>query len=240
MSLIKQQKDIGFGGIEMTRRKGMMVGKGKKGYHNVMGKDPYVHSQSARGIKQPQRIPQFIRSSTSKANLIFEKPVGQSNLYRAKFPDKGTISVHAENVVEAKKKVLEQLKLDEKTRAFINAGLNNVWLNRSADISDGNFVCEDFLEPKMLKEVKTINELKTEMKKGNWSINTGFIYKDLAFINQINGGDEWATFKYVPELKTAFQFESISAIPIIRDKEFNKMVKDMHRATPEQVRKLDY
>jgi len=34
----------------------MMVGKGKKGYHNVMGKDPYVHSQSARGIKQPQRL----------------------------------------------------------------------------------------------------------------------------------------------------------------------------------------
>ena len=38
------------------RRKGMMVGKGKKGYHNVIGKDPYVHSQSARGIKQPQKV----------------------------------------------------------------------------------------------------------------------------------------------------------------------------------------
>jgi len=39
------------------KRKGMMVGKGKKGYHNVISKDPMVHSQSARGIKQPQRLP---------------------------------------------------------------------------------------------------------------------------------------------------------------------------------------
>jgi len=37
------------------RRKGLMKGKGK-GYKNVIGKDPYVHSQSARGIKQPQKI----------------------------------------------------------------------------------------------------------------------------------------------------------------------------------------
>ena len=37
------------------RRKGMMKGKGR-GYKNVIGKDPYVHSQSARGIKQPQKV----------------------------------------------------------------------------------------------------------------------------------------------------------------------------------------
>jgi len=45
-------------------RKGMMVGKGKKGYHNVIGKDPIVHSMSAKGIKQPQRVPEWhIRTS---------------------------------------------------------------------------------------------------------------------------------------------------------------------------------
>ena len=40
----------------MARRKGMMVGKGKKGYHNVIPTDKRVHSMSSRGIKQPQRI----------------------------------------------------------------------------------------------------------------------------------------------------------------------------------------
>jgi hypothetical protein len=34
-------------------RKGMMLGRGK-GYKNVIGKDPMVHRQSAKGIKQPQ------------------------------------------------------------------------------------------------------------------------------------------------------------------------------------------
>jgi hypothetical protein len=37
-------------------RKGMMVGTGKRGYHNVIGRDPAVHSQSAKGIKQPQQV----------------------------------------------------------------------------------------------------------------------------------------------------------------------------------------
>jgi hypothetical protein len=37
-------------------RKGMMKGSGKKGYYNVIGIDPRVHSQSAKGISQPQRI----------------------------------------------------------------------------------------------------------------------------------------------------------------------------------------
>lgn len=40
-------------------RKGMMLGQGK-GYRNVIGKDPKIHSQSAHGIKQPQRIPDDI------------------------------------------------------------------------------------------------------------------------------------------------------------------------------------
>jgi hypothetical protein len=38
-------------------RKGMMKGSGKRGYHNIIGKDPMVHSQSAKGIKQPQKVP---------------------------------------------------------------------------------------------------------------------------------------------------------------------------------------
>jgi hypothetical protein len=37
-------------------RKGMMVGSGKRGYHNIIGRDPSVHAQSARGMKQPQNI----------------------------------------------------------------------------------------------------------------------------------------------------------------------------------------
>jgi hypothetical protein len=39
----------------MVRRKGMGKGQGK-GYKNLMTTDKRVHSDSARGIKQPQRV----------------------------------------------------------------------------------------------------------------------------------------------------------------------------------------
>jgi hypothetical protein len=42
----------------MVRRKGMGKGTGK-GYKNMMCKDPMVHSQSAKGMKQPQKIEVF-------------------------------------------------------------------------------------------------------------------------------------------------------------------------------------
>jgi len=37
------------------RRKGLGKGRGK-GYKNIMSRDPIVHSQSRKGIKQPQKI----------------------------------------------------------------------------------------------------------------------------------------------------------------------------------------
>ena len=49
-------------------RKGMMVGSGKKGYHNVVGRDPAIHSQSAKGIKQPEQINIFPNFSPAKIN----------------------------------------------------------------------------------------------------------------------------------------------------------------------------
>ena len=43
-------------------RKGLGKGKGR-GYKNIAGKDPKVHSQSAKGMKQPQKIPNVIEKS---------------------------------------------------------------------------------------------------------------------------------------------------------------------------------
>jgi len=58
----------------MARRKGMMVGKGKKGYHNVIPKDKVVHSQSARGMKQPQRIPIPLIKKDVRGKIFIEQP----------------------------------------------------------------------------------------------------------------------------------------------------------------------
>jgi hypothetical protein len=60
-------------------RKGMTKGSGRKGYYNIIGIDPKVHSMSAKGMKQPQkvRVASFLKSeypklSDEKINKIFE------------------------------------------------------------------------------------------------------------------------------------------------------------------------
>jgi len=60
------------------RRKGLMKGKGR-GYKNVIGKDPYVHSQSARGIKQPQRINPLVTKGKWNVSRTFgsDIPIGK-------------------------------------------------------------------------------------------------------------------------------------------------------------------
>lgn len=56
----------------------MRVGSGRKGYYNVLGSDPRVHSQSARGMKQPQRLPigamVTSRSTQAKGQVVSNNP----------------------------------------------------------------------------------------------------------------------------------------------------------------------
>ena len=57
----------------MTKRKGLGRGLGK-GYKNLIPKDPKVHSDSAKGRKQPQKvvIPPKLKSTQKHNNIIKE------------------------------------------------------------------------------------------------------------------------------------------------------------------------
>jgi hypothetical protein len=66
----------------MARRKGLGKGKGK-GYKNIAPRDPKVHSQSARGIKQPQRVPDNVLNK--KASLIIKTIDGLDDFERRMF-----------------------------------------------------------------------------------------------------------------------------------------------------------
>ena len=123
----------------------------------------------------------------------------------------------------------------KKIQAFISAGLKNPWLNRSIDIDNGDFVCEDFLEINSFIILESLEQLKAELNYGNWSINQGFIYGNLAFINQINGGKEWAVLKYDEETNSAFAFESWTGF-CVDFAVFHKIEK----ATNEQLKKLEW
>ncbi len=46
-----------------------------------------------------------------------------------------------------------------------------------------------------IKEVADVNELIDAFDYGNWSVRTGFVLGDLAFIEQVSGGNEWLALK---------------------------------------------
>jgi len=63
-------------------------------------------------------------------------------------------------------------------------------------------------------ECMTIEELKKAFLYGNWAIRQCFTYRRLAFINQINGGDEWWALKKFPN-GALLAFESITMKGVI-------------------------
>lgn len=73
-----------------------------------------------------------------------------------------------------------------------------------------------------------VKELMEFFKHGNWSIRQGAVYKDLAFINQVNGGDEWWTLKKFDG--EWINFESITFRRIIKDGEFEDYIDSIVNA----------
>jgi hypothetical protein len=59
-----------------------------------------------------------------------------------------------------------------------------------------------------VRRVGDIDELLTKFEHGNWSARTGFVLDDLAFVQQLNGGDEWLSLKRDEE--SWHSFDSIS------------------------------
>lgn len=84
-----------------------------------------------------------------------------------------------------------------------------------------------------------LGELRDFFAHGNWAIRQGVIYKDLAFIQQVNGGDEWWTLKQVDD--GWLDFENISFEGMVRQPDnFNRLVCSMVAASPQACRDLDY
>jgi len=94
-------------------------------------------------------------------------------------------------------------------------------------------------------ECKTLEELKKYFLEGNWAIRQGFTFQNLAFINQVNGGDEWWTLKKFEDGEIV-AFESISFRHIIKKgKTFDgqtleQLMERLLKATKQQCEKLTY
>jgi hypothetical protein len=86
----------------------------------------------------------------------------------------------------------------------------------------------------MLRQVYDLEQLELIFQYGYWCLGQGFYYRNLCFINQIDGGDEWLT------IKDDYAFESITFARIIGDGEFNAYIKRLLNATKEQCINLAY
>jgi len=138
-----------------------------------------------------------------------------------------------------------QKRLKETDRSLIarcyTAGMKNEWASGRADLYLGNpIVEEDRLNPHSISIYQTRAELKEIFRHGNWCLGMGIIYADLFLLQQVNGGDEWGTFKITD--KEIFQFESVSFQRILKESEvvFDAIMDDLINATPEQCRTLTY
>jgi len=90
----------------------------------------------------------------------------------------------------------------------------NRWL-RNRDVEDGvytEYPTHDYSYGAY--ECMTIDELKKAFLYGNWSIRQCFTYKNLAFVNQINAGDEWWTLKKFEDGRLLY-FDSITMVRTI-------------------------
>ncbi|MBM7854914.1 choline dehydrogenase-like flavoprotein [Desulfohalotomaculum tongense] len=71
------------------------------------------------------------------------------------------------------------------------------------------------------------------MQKGNWCLGKAFYLGNIAFINQVDGGDEWLV------IRNALPFESITVKYFSFD-EFTEFYKRIIKASDEQLKKLEY
>ena len=114
----------------------------------------------------------------------------------------------------------------------------NGWLKRGGfDWQDDPYL-EDY--PYEFSRASTIDDLSDFFRSGNWAIRQGVLFGDLAFVNQVNGGDEWWTLKRDFD-GSWVQFESMSLGRIASDRsDFIRHIACMQIATIEECRRLDY
>ena len=98
----------------------------------------------------------------------------------------------------------------------------------------GGFDWQDdpFLEeyPYEFSRTDSVDRLREALGSGNWAIRQGFCYRDLAFIQQVNGGDEWWTLKRDGDAWTGFESWSFGAIAQEPER-FERAMRDMCEAT---------
>lgn len=129
-------------------------------------------------------------------------------------------------------------RADEDTTAQLIAKCQeNGWLRRGGYPWQDDPYLEEY--PYDFVKADSVEELRGFFSRGNWALRQGVVYEDLAFVQQIDGGDEWWTLKRTDDGWLAF--ESCSFDLAVKEPErFSHVIERMHRATADQCKRLDY
>jgi hypothetical protein len=143
---------------------------------------------------------------------------------------------------------IESQPADERTRRSLYLKCQeNGWLMVGGYSWQDDHWLEEY--PYEFSEVGGVEGLREAFRQGNWAIRQGFLYDDLAFVNQVDGGDEWWTLKRVGRDGGAsdwLDFESWSFRTLAEERAhggsdaFVNAVRSMQMAAPGQCKKLDY
>lgn len=114
----------------------------------------------------------------------------------------------------------------------------NGWLMRGGyDWQDDPYL-EEY--PYEFRTASDMESLTSFFEHGNWAIRQGIVFDDLAFIQQVNGGDEWWTLKRAGD--EWVDFESVSCEHIIAHSksDFERLIASMRAASTDECVRLDY
>jgi hypothetical protein len=114
----------------------------------------------------------------------------------------------------------------------------NPWLKLDGvDFGDGELYVESDY-PYCLERYDDLDMLRAFFEHGNWALRAAVQWRDLIFVNQVNGGDEWWTLKMVGD--DLIPFESITFRRIIACGDFPAYIARLHLASVEQCQALNY
>ena len=126
---------------------------------------------------------------------------------------------------------------DETVESLVAKCQENGWLKRGGYPWQDDPYLEEY--PYEFAKTSSVEELRGFFAHGNWALRQGIVYEDLAFVQQVDGGDEWWTLKR--DGSGWLAFESWSFGRIVQEPErFAHAIECMHRATPEQCKRLEY
>ena len=122
-------------------------------------------------------------------------------------------------------------------RAY-NLGMKNGWCSGRYTIEDGGFIVEeDRLNENSCIVVDELKKIYKFFKHGNWCLGQSVIYRELCFIQQVDGGDEWLTIKNFGDEAVAFESISFEGMDY---EEFADVLRHLLKATKGECIHLEW